>query len=150
MQLIKLPKGKHQCLIYATAMLLGITPEQVIETVGHDGSEIWWPQLESPWGQRGIHMQEILDVVEATGQTLVCYQLMPTSVPIDEGLQRRAVFELKRAKERFSLVLGVGPGILITARHACAWDGSKVYDPNGRIEEIQDYRIKELWQLRRI
>jgi len=138
MQLLKLPSGKHQCLIYATAMLLGASPEWVEESLGHDGSEVWWPELGIPWCQRGVHMQEILDIVEASGSLLICYQLMPTSVPIDGGT-RKTIWEPEYAMKRFSLILELGPGIVITDRHACAWDGSLVYDPNGRIADISEF-----------
>ena len=138
-----------QCLIYATAMLLDTTPDNITESIGHDGSAIWWPELKSPWNQRGIHMQEILDVVESVGSTLVCYQLMPCSVPIDGGTQK-TIYEPDTASHRFSLILGGSVGILLTDRHACAWDGSKVYDPNGKIADISEYRIKEFWRLIRI
>lgn len=147
MQLLKLPSGVHQCLIYATAMLLDRHPDWVILKLGHDGAEIWWPELEDPWNRRGVHIQEILDVVETVGHTLVCYQLMPTSVPIGEGLEVRLVFDPEYATERFSNILGGHKGLLITERHACAWNGWSVYDPNGRIADISKYRVKEFWRL---
>lgn len=147
MRLLKLPNEVHQCLIYSVAMLLDCKPENIINSLGHDGCEIWWPELEAPWSYRGVHMQEILDVVELVGKTLVCYQLMPMSVPIGDGLEQKTIYTPQQAMMRFTNAVRLSEGLLITDRHACAWDGKKVYDPNGRIADISDYPIKEFWRL---
>ena len=149
MRLIKLPKGKHQCLIYATAMLLDVEPSEIIEILGHDGIDIWWPELAVPNCFRGVHIQEILDVCAHFGYGLICYQVMPRTSPFGRVDMVRNIFEVDKALERIDRYLKE-PGLIVTDVHACAWDGESVYDPNGMITSIQSVALKEFYLLKRI
>lgn len=147
MRLLRMPSGVHQCLIFSTAMLINVAVERIIEILGHNGMDVWWPDNKIPTCYRGVHMQEIQYVVNQFDFHLVPYQVMPRSAPISG--EPRNVWSPEEAMLRIQ-----GPlqeeGLIITDTHACAWDGKSVYDPNGRIISIGDISIKEFWKLIRI
>ena len=59
MQLLK-PYSNYSCFLDAAAMVCDLTQEQLIEKIGHNGSEVLWPELPSPHCFRGFHLAEIL------------------------------------------------------------------------------------------
>jgi hypothetical protein len=59
MQLLKQPNS-WSCSVTAFAMALDVSIEKLICMVGHDGSEILWPELSDPLRRRGFHLQELM------------------------------------------------------------------------------------------
>lgn len=137
------------CLLYSAAMVLDVEPEILIKEIGHDGQEIWWPEVEN--GKRGMHIQEIMDCFWHRGFGLVLIEKMPRSAPYGHDELARVVLDPNRIETRFLYHLYNRRAILISQSHACAWDGSQVYDPNGKVTyNIGGYGFIEAWIMTRL
>jgi len=131
-------------------MLMDLTPQEIIEIVGHDGQEVIWPQLPVPRCLRGHHIQEMQDVAYAHGHVFAPVEVHPRSGPQGYPDKWNRVFSASAAEKRFVQMI-VGRKALLFGRHSsgenhvCAWDGSMVYDPNGSIYELERFVLKEAW-----
>lgn len=109
-------------------MVMGIPFSRMIETIGHDGSEILYPQFDSPKCRRGFHPQECNAAAYRLGYNFGFYDATAYTVP-EEGLYHTTNLAptLEMLIHEYTGVLGVttkkGYG------HAVAWDGKDVYDP---------------------
>ena len=150
MKIFKMPKGKHQCLLYSRAMALNEYPKDLIQEIGHDGLSKWWDKPE-PECYRSHHIQEFILPLLRRDKCLVPIELYPCSIPLN-GLpgDERLLWDQDSCSERFRAIIDGRVGILIGMSgsgigHACAWSGEKVYDPNGRIYGIENFIVKECW-----
>ncbi len=121
-------RNSWSCIISAAAMVLDKHPDVIEECIGHDGSEIIFPELRDPARRRGFHVQEIIDCAHVYGYAVTPIEALPISTP-DGTLE----YEIKFCKGRFKSYLKGNIGI-ITGRtrlwgHAVAWDGVYVFDP---------------------
>lgn len=121
-------------------MLLDVEPREVIACVGHDGSEIFWPELEEPRCRRGFHLQEIVDVLINDYLILpVLIEAEPLIDPDGDGV----IHTFEAAADRFNCYLSQHKGILLgrskaNYTHAVAWDKERIYDPcGGRADGFQ-------------
>jgi len=150
MQLLTMQKGEQQCLLYSVAMVLDESVAALMVEIGHDGMKKWWPELPVPYCYRGYHIQEIVDLFLARGYGLTPIELYPMSASQRAKDDVHVLWDAAYAQERFERLLAGRKGILIgqTANgggHACAWDGSSVYDPNGRIYGLEQFHVQECW-----
>ena len=130
------------CLVASAAMILDASITELHLEIGQDGTNVWWP----PAWLRGIHIQEIQDCCLRRKKCLYNIELHPHLCPRDD-FDPRAIFAPTYAQQRFYIHLSGMRAILITDRHACAWDGERVYDPNGYIRNYCDYKFNEAWVL---
>ena len=145
MQLLK--QSSDNCLLYAAAMVLEVTPEQLIQSIGHDGEEVWWPEQIGSQKKRSFHIQEILDAARSLNYSFICIDAIPL-IGIDD-------FNIKEIYPEPMLRLASWikdhPGILIVDSggigHAVAWDGEQVFDPKGFIKSVEDYIIESAYLL---
>ena len=121
-------KTKWSCLAESAAMALGISYEELIEAVGHNGSTIIFPELPDPGCRRGFHMQEIIDVAIKKGFAVTPIEPLPCSTP--DGLR---VYTVGFTVERFQNHLAEGAGIVTGMkrkwRHAVFWNRGVHFDP---------------------
>jgi hypothetical protein len=147
---MKLLKGAGgNCLLTSAAMLLDTTEQELINEIGHDGSEVWWPKAKATDRKRNFHIQEIIDCCMKRGYGLMPIDLMPCSMQMSDP-NARILWDQSKAFGRFTNIVNGRPAILIGETlshipHACAWDGFKVFDPRGMIQEITDYTLREAW-----
>lgn len=132
MELMPQP-NRWSCLPTAFCMVSGIRYEYLMDLIGHDGSEIIFPDLDEPVRRRSFHIEEIQYAALSCGFFLVPY------VPlIHYALDKQEIKEFEFFKQ-FALVLEVTDGIMLgepihkTTGHAVAWSSSQglIYDPNG-------------------
>lgn len=142
MELLKM--SSHQCLLYSAAMLLGVTPEELVEEFGHDGLDRVW-DLPEPACYRGHHIQEIVDAAFRRGHALVPVDAFPMSA--HPGVQPVAMMSESQAIRRLSTYLLNRHALLIGDNHACAWDGKRVYDPNGYVRDLESFPVRQAWIL---
>lgn len=107
---------KWSCLPACLAMITDLTIETIYKEIGHDGSEIVNPEQPDPYSRRGFEWQEIIKAALTLGIALVEYP---------------DVLEL--------------PGILLGTSdndipHACAWNGSMVFDPAAGRRPLDSFR----------
>ena len=137
------------CLLYSAAMILSVDPKILIDEIGHDGQDIWWPELKGCQQKRGHHIQEIQDCFIRRGKCLYPVELMPT-IHTDSKFKPETIFKINNAMERFQIHIAYKTGILIgmnryNKAHAVAWDGQRIFDPNGMSYGLEDFRIREIW-----
>lgn len=155
MNLIK--QKSDQCLLVSTAMLLDVEPEKLIHEIGHDGTEIWFPDRVGSPRQRSFHIQEIIDCCLSRGYGLTPIEMVLRSAPENpKPGEVRELYDLEFCIKRFLGAIRDRPGLMIcqirghSVGHACAWDGKKVYDPLGKTAELEDYEISEMWLLTKL
>lgn len=149
MKLLKMPEP--QCLLYSAAMVLDLDPEELIQEIGFTGLEVFWPELEKPYCYRGIHPQEIQDCCLVRNRCFVILEADSASGP--HGGHPKKIRTEQQSLARIQAYLTGNTGILIGVNrlgnpHACAWDGSQVYDPNGQIYSIMHFSLQEFWMIK--
>jgi len=143
MKLIK-QTNDWNCIIAVTAMLLDTTIQELITKIGHDGSEVVFPELEGPMQRRGFHIQEIIPIVLEYGYAMVPIEMEPISTP-------NGINQFKIPKVNINKYMINRPGILLGKNvkslwwHAVAWDGTLMYDPGGRVGYFNDFQIYTFW-----
>lgn len=151
MEMIKMPSGEPLCLLYSAAMILEETPSTLKNEIGHSGLKIWWKFERGNMRYRGHHIQEIINCCIKRNRGLMPIDYLPNMSP-RPGIKGRLIEDSNYLLRRFKNITKNKRGILIGKsksgiNHACAWDGKKVYDPNGQIYDIDDFNIKECWIL---
>lgn len=148
MQLLQSP-NRWSCLITSAAMVLDETVKNLVDELGQDGSEIWWPGLAEPFNRRAFHIQEIIELCCKRDVSLTPIELKPMCMPSGCGGYARSVTlrdpETRVLKHLQSKGILVGLGRHGGA-HAAAWDGVKVYDPMGTVYSIADFTIQTFWK----
>lgn len=143
---------KHlNCLIASAAMLLETDPVNLVKEIGHDGTEVWWPERAGASRMRSIHIREIIECVRTRRRGLMPIELYPVMAP-DEDTEPKLLWSMEEAVIRFEKSIRLTSGLLIGQTsyglgHACAWDGDKVFDPRGYILDLKDFIIRECWLL---
>jgi hypothetical protein len=114
-------------------MVLGVSLDEVLEAIGHDGSEILWPDLEEPIKRRAFHIEELQYAALRFNCFLAGYSpgfsWSPASMDVAYSF-----------KAQFEDVIRRSDGILVgqyigrTNAHAVAWNAKeeRIYDPNGQ------------------
>jgi hypothetical protein len=149
MRLLKQPNDQPNCLVYAAAMLLDASAENILKHIGHDGQEEWWPEAEGNAKKRGVHIQEIIDYALEMGICICPIELYPRSAPFGFEKSAKMIWSENKCLTRFNTWLQFHSAILILSTHAVTWDAEthKVFDPNGLIREIDDLQVIEAWVL---
>lgn len=160
------------CLPCAFAMALGISVEQLIKMIGHDGSEE--PYTSLPGQKAGFHEQECIEVCQQLGYACTPIEIVPQMKPVPDGPVRAVWFPSEKLTadpeernwQRFvghlKWTRGVITGVKINANskvvigHAVAWDGL-VHDSQGKgfvypIDEANNYGFvpRTYWKLQEI
>lgn len=128
------PNG-WSCLPTAFACCLDVPVSEIFDWLGHDGSEILWPELPEPGCRYGFHIQEMQEYCLAIHRLRTVY------------LERvmRGTPDGKRIKYVESRIIDPEVcgqrGVLLTfdglESHAVAWDGEYVFD--GLIRKSLDF-----------
>jgi len=141
MKLIK-QSTPYGCFIASVAMLLGESIEQLVQELGHDGSE----EIASGV-YRAFHYQEIIDLAWRRGLAVIVIELNPDS----EDFASKKVWPIKFKvdnKIRFTQYLksnhGIICGLVNKNYHAVGWDGKEVYDPGQGIITDLDHIDMEI------
>ena len=129
MRFVKQP-NRWSCAAAATASLLDLPLQQVLDGLGHDGSEIIDPNARFPTCYKGYPMEEIIDYCLTEGVGLVQLSAMPNYTTNGEN-----EFELwpedvclARMKKYMDIYDGllVGPSLAGMHKwHVVAWDAKK-------------------------
>jgi hypothetical protein len=132
------------CLPTSFGMILGLTPKEMFDAIGHDGSEIVWPNLDDPYKRRAFHPQECI---------IVCLQQLMFPVEIEsESYVTLDDFDVEAVKlpyrehifgEQLKLISGVLIGRDIKDKpHAVAWNREEqmIYDPTGYKYNLSEFK----------
>ena len=131
MTIQKTPNG-WSCLLVAFAMAIDESYQDLINEIGHDGSEKIWPEVNEPYCRRAFHPQELIDCCFSRGFTVIEIEKYPKLRPMYfDFLKIHTVFNNDKATSRYHKYIQTFPGVLIGPSHAVAWDGLQLYDPKG-------------------
>lgn len=133
---LRLQPNKWSCLPAALAMVLDVPVKDVIQGLGHDGSEIIWPELPEPLKRRGFHYQELAAYCIKNRRYLLYFDLAPTQAPNE----RVTPYVVHGMNETIGQLMARYSGILIgRANHAVAWDGYGILDPVGKSYGLEEF-----------
>lgn len=141
------------CMPAAFATATGIPLDTLLESIGHDGSEIIFPDLEDPLCRRTFNTQEIAFALFQFEWLVTTYDVNWISIVDDDH-----AFEVTPVNASTLLEpimrdsIGVVAGIVKTTgnRHAAAWDGRLLYDPSGFIYVLDRFKIESYFRLSKI
>jgi len=119
-------KHKAQCMLYAFAMAMDVDVTTLIANIGHDGTEVLWPELASPKCFRGFHITEF--VYTCFRMDYAIYEF-PRNLSL--GYSEETEKEIKpNFKIELDAIIRFNRGVFITANHAYAYDGFCIHDPD--------------------
>jgi len=132
------------CMACVAAMIVNEPLQNVIDFIGHDGSD-WDPNSKSPFRVVGFSVFEIISFLASRNLMLGFYALITGSINFEDKdflvtvpIDAPAMITVK--SERFF------PNV----RHVVYWDGKKVFDPNPEVEDgrsLKNYKIYEWWPI---
>lgn len=130
------------CLPTAFGMVLGLTPKEMFEAIGHDGSEIIWPGLDDPDCRRAFHPQECINVCLQQCRFPVQIDVEASSVPMGHDVTPYTIKEID--KERLLSIMETVSGVIIgidhrNKAHAVAWNREQILDPTGHMYSIDEF-----------
>jgi hypothetical protein len=123
-----------------------IPVDEFIEDVGHDGSEIIYPDLDEPYCRRSFHIQEMINVCMLRNIGVIAIEATPVSYVDAEHTYTLPIITPTCAVECMEyyteLYSGVMVGLGLQGRpHAVAWDRNLVYDSNGMCYTLDKFRL---------
>lgn len=136
MRLLKKP-NPWGCSITSFAMALDVSVETLQSYIGHDGSEIVFPELPEPMCRRGFHQQELIFAALNLGWTVTPFELVPAiqSTPVAGFTPKVITLDSEDRRLMFAIMVrafrGVLTGLGSRCHHAVAFDRGAVYDPDG-------------------
>lgn len=134
--LIKSP-NRWSCLPCSFAMCCGVSLTPFLDRLGHDGSEIKWPDLGEPRQRRAFHIQECIRVCLGYGLRVVPIEFRPRATA--DGTRFYSIDNSDFANQFMQDCTGVLTGKGQQHFHAVAWNGYKVYDPAGAIYDLPSH-----------
>jgi len=139
--LIQKQPNSWSCLPTAFAIAAHLPIQSFIHKIGHDGSDIVWPDLGEPMQRRSFHVQECVLALMRFGR--VSTQIFTTSAQTPKSEVKPFITDYNALVAQMMLRF---PGVIIGSvkgkNHAAACANGLIYDPNGLI-----YPINEDWQV---
>lgn len=130
MKLQKQPTN-YTCLITCFAMFLDLTVEELMAKVGHDGSEILFPDVKNQTKYKGHSMDELIDyclgvglpIIQIAAQPMIKHPYLEIQYPVFQDSN----FRIQKYLELFDGVLCVK--LVNGTYHAVVWVDNKIIDP---------------------
>lgn len=137
--------NRWSCSVQAASKILGITTDELIKKIGHDGSQIVFPKLPEPMCRAGFHIQEIQDVAAKLGYMVMTIEARPVATP--DGIHTREIYtDEYKLSERMHWYFDNFNGIAVGQKytgitwHYNVWKGQHWFDAGGR--ELQSPNIQ--------
>lgn len=135
------------CLPAAFATATGIPFDTLIENIGHDGSDVVFPDLPEPLCRRGFHCQELSRVLLRFGFCVASFESCPIGYLDEEHSYDVTEDLLPIMVDSIGVLCG---RVRSTGKlHSVAWDGKKCYDPSGFCHDLSYYEIEIYYRLGR-
>lgn len=126
---------RWQCVITAFAMVLNVHVEDLIRLVGHDGSEIAFPDLPEPERRQGHNIYEMIRVAVNLGYAVTPIPLRPATTPANNPAREIIIGTDEGNWNDFSSHLQHSRGIIECSGpygyHVIAYDHGRILDPRG-------------------
>lgn len=145
--------NRWSCLLTSFAIALATKQKFIFDWLGHDGSEIIWPEEEDPYNRRSFHIQELIDYTWWRGFSVTGFEPYPRSSN-RKGEPYRIEFPIGN-QERLLRVMKTHRGVITgrtvesQAYHAVAWNNEtgKIWNPNGEVEDLSSIAINTFWAI---
>ena len=121
-------------------MLLGLELDAMLCAVGHDGSEVMWPEMEEPIKRKAFHIEELEYAAFKLGWLLCHFSPGVSYSPSgDPSVATTIHFPLKEVMQSHDGLM-LGRYRLTGRSHAVAWSAKEglIYDPAGRLVQWKD------------
>ena len=134
-------------MLYTAAMLLDANPNDLVEILGHSGTESVYESDDPNKRLRGFHIQEMVELFLEHEKALVRVERYPIIGPDFS----QAIDAFRDSDQRFwDRIWGNEAYLLgssVSGFHAVAWDGERVYDPRGYVYSLPSDKFdpKEAW-----
>lgn len=119
------PYAPWSCTLDAFAMSLEVSQKELIDLIGHDGSEILWPEEPEPQCRRGFHLQELLVAALKINYCYFRFDFTAKSNP-------KAPIKIEIPGWSLEDFIQYKNCVIIGQRynnyHAVAWSGNFIYD----------------------
>lgn len=148
MMIVEQPNS-WSCVPASFSTVTGVPLATLLECIGHDGSEIIFPDLSDPYRRRGFHSQEVIRALVSFGFLFATFEFQPVGF-LDET-HHYQIEEEEAVLELMADSIGVVAGTVVSSGnlHAVAWDGTHCYDPMGFIYPLDLYKIQVFYRLGR-
>lgn len=147
--------NRWSCLATSFAMVLDVPLEELIEEIGHDGSEVIFPDLPEPLRRRAFHVQELIDCAIRRGVSVTPIEGLPAASPDSRHtitLPQRD--PSRRLRDYLVFHKGVLTGLSQSGNpHAVAWLGDDrcYYDPkDAEPHPLETFSIQTFWMCTRM
>jgi hypothetical protein len=129
---IQIQPNRASCFITALAICIDEPVKELMTIAGHDGTEIVFPERPVPSCYRGFHPSELAYIAYIYGWAVseLCMKLEIC----------HSVDDVRTFKPPYTLadiLHEVKNCIIITDKHAYAWDGLNLINPNGSTLSIE-------------
>lgn len=135
---LQLKPYQWACSITALAMTLDVPVVELIKKLGHNGSEIIWPNLKEPMCRRGFHSQELIHLAWRYGYSVTPFEVFPSIGPSSGyGDNYPVIFnedENANWQQFFNMIentKGILEGQCGRCHHALHFDHNEIFDPDG-------------------
>jgi len=123
-----------------------MTPKEVIEEIGHDGTEVWFPEAKGQSQKRSFHIRELQDLCMSRGLALAEIDMVPFLSPDPNKFEPHTLWPPDECFTRFAQAIKKEPALIVSRTdsgtgHLAAWDGEQILDPNGFRSTIEDYNF---------
>ena len=145
MKIIQQP-NTWSCMPAAFATVTGVPFETLIESIGHDGSAILFPDLDDPLCRRGFLGQELVRASLRFGFLFGTFEANIIGYLDDDHCYE--IDEENLLDIMIDYIGVIGPTVN-NRLHSVAWDGSQCYDPTGFIYPLDRYQVQVYYRLGR-
>ena len=131
------------CMPTAIAMVIGVPVEELIAEIDKPYKDIIHFGRPGALKYRGFHPQDFTKYLQDKGWALVVnYGRWPAHHMYDKKcILCGGTGKFKGRWEEGNLLTQGNVGLLQYNNHFCAWDGEKVYNPNGTIEPFHTHNL---------
>lgn len=136
----------YSCLPTAFAVALGVPVRDLLTELGHDGSQVIFPDEPEPSCRRAFHVQEFFGPSIRRGYAPLLVEAVP-AVESRDG-EKFVIAFTNTHIERLTAYMEAYTGVVIGDKpnglcHALAWDKHLFYNNDGRIYEDYEITIAE-------
>lgn len=134
------------CLFDCFRYLFDVSEQELLEKLGHDGSQIIWPNLPDPLCRRAFHPQEFIRVGLEYGIAVIGIERTSYSAPTYEAepMARNFLPPLHYYLEHFDGVL-TGTCLTRDVRHAVIWKNRSLIDPVNVCKSVDKFDPEMFW-----
>jgi hypothetical protein len=144
--MINIQPNRWSCVLTAFANAVDIDQNDIISLLGHDGSEIIFPDLPEPLCRRGFDPREIIYVLlKEVGTTII---------QLDRFLERRnpngETYSIDKTKDLYEIMKGergILTGTIMGRFHAYAWDGQKFISSSDEVHTLENLNIHTFYMV---